>query len=344
MTESGLAAPPRATEDGPLDLGFLPDPARTAATTRAVRRSFVRSVTRVLDALSGAGVVCGDLQAWGGALERNPRPAPQLWAVYHDLVQAALDERVDDASALIDDLLGRSPSVEGEPGRLRTFSQAHLGADTARCLAVVDNDPAHPLGLTGVSEEDLNRTAGLLTGARALLARADPALLDEIDGLGHLILLGRGGRERFGGAASVFLWGAVVLNPDLSQDRVGLAEALAHETAHALLFGLTLGADLTTNDPEALFSSPLRADPRPMEGIVHATYVLARMCLALQRLRAHAADALSSAEIGRLEQKLVRNLSSYDAGLSVVDRHARFTPAGAEILTRCRTFMRGVPG
>jgi HEXXH motif-containing protein len=52
---------------------------------------------------------------------------------------------------------------------------------------------------------------------------------------------------------------------------------LTHEAAHSLLLGYTLGAPLVESDPAERFSSPLREDLRPMDGIVHATYVLARM-------------------------------------------------------------------
>ena len=61
-----------------------------------------------------------------------------------------------------------------------------------------------------------------------------------------------------------------MLNPTLVADRVDLAEALAYETAHALLFGLVLGADLTLNDPAERYASPLPADPRSIKGLVHA--------------------------------------------------------------------------
>ena len=33
-----------------------------------------------------------------------------------------------------------------------------------------------------------------------------------------------------------------------------------------------------------MFSSPLRTDPRPMDGVVHATYVVARMHQTISRL------------------------------------------------------------
>ena len=171
-----------------------------------------------------------------------------------------------------------------------------------------------------------------------LLAETSPALLDEIDTLGHEIVLATSGGPRgFGGAATVFLWGAVMLNPTLAPDRVTLVESLAHESAHALLFGLTLGADLTTNDPAERYGSPLRPDPRPIEGIVHATYVLARMVFALDAISGSA--RLSAEEREDVGRKIERNLTNYAVGLRTVDAHARFTDDGAMIFEACRKAM-----
>ena len=318
--------------------GFRPDPARTLAMSAAVRLALGRSLEQVLAALREAGTpVSGGFVGWRERLEANPRPPPQLWALYHDLTQAALGQHIAEASSLAAELLARDAAQVSRLGSVLTFSQAALGEDAARCAAVVDNDPAHPLGLCAVEDAEVARIAGLLPSARDLLGRAKPALLDEIDALGHQLLLGVGTRVAFGGAASVFLWGAVVLNPTLVLDRIDLIESLAHETAHALLFGLTLGEDLTTNDPAERFSSPLRADPRPIEGIVHATFVLGRMIFALGGLGR--APGVQATERLRIAEKIDRNVALYRAGLGVVEAHARFTPAGAEILHNCRCSM-----
>ena len=62
------------------------------------------------------------------------------------------------------------------------------------------------------------------------------------------------------------------------------AQALAHESGHNLLFGFCASESLVENADEELFASPLRADPRPMDGVFHATYVVARMHQTLTRL------------------------------------------------------------
>src|SRR6185437_8666871 len=81
----------------------------------------------------------------------------------------------------------------------------------------------------------------------------------------------------FDGASSFMLWGAIILNADRGDGPIGMAQMLAHESAHNLLFGFSADEALVENGPDELFSSPLRKDPRPMDGIYHATFVTARM-------------------------------------------------------------------
>ena len=125
----------------------------------------------------------------------------------------------------------------------------------------------------------------MIAQARDLVAQSCPDLLVKIDTFAKQIILatGRPGGTVSWGAATVFLWGAILLNPVTINDPLCMVEALAHETAHALLYGLTGGAELTTNGSDERYPSPLRADLRPIEGIAHAAFVLARMVFALRR-------------------------------------------------------------
>jgi HEXXH motif-containing protein len=54
--------------------------------------------------------------------------------------------------------------------------------------------------------------------------------------------------------------------------------------ARALLFGFGMGKPLVENHEHERYTSPLRGDPRPMDGVVHATYVVARMHYAVTRM------------------------------------------------------------
>src|SRR5206468_121331 len=54
-------------------------------------------------------------------------------------------------------------------------------------------------------------------------------------------------------------------------------EHIVHECAHQHLFALQLIDPVVLNDKNELFDAPIRLQKRPMDGIFHACFVLARM-------------------------------------------------------------------
>jgi len=63
-----------------------------------------------------------------------------------------------------------------------------------------------------------------------------------------------------------------------------LADDLLHETAHHRLHGLEESTPLHRFDPEAHYPSPWRRAPRPLHGILHATYTFTFRAELFQRL------------------------------------------------------------
>jgi HEXXH motif-containing protein len=116
-----------------------------------------------------------------------------------------------------------------------------------------------------------------------------------------------------------------------------IAEALVHEAAHALLFGFGMGKPLVTNKTDELYTSPIRNDPRPMDGVIHATYVLARMhyaglCLLESNLLTYEEE-----QVAREEQE--RHMHYYARGAAVIETHARWTEVGEAALNSARAYM-----
>jgi HEXXH motif-containing protein len=176
----------------------------------------------------------------------------------------------------------------------------------------------------------------------AMLQQAAPELAGEICGLASEVIfvdsLPRAGESALESASTFYLWGAVFLNAKAFPDRVAMAEALTHEGAHALLHGLMLGSPLVENDEYERYSSPLRPDARPLEGVVHATYVLARMHYCVEQLLR--SGCLTDAERAQASAALAAHKAAYRDGLATVAAHARFTAAGAAIFDAARDYMR----
>ena len=161
----------------------------------------------------------------------------------------------------------------------------------------------------------------------ALLDAGAPDIAGELRALIHeIVLVDTVNSAFFGGATSFQLWGAVFLRLEPNASRVDIAESLAHEAAHALLFGFSLGMPLVENPDDERYASPLRSDPRPLDGIFHATYVIARMHYTLGCLIA--SGMLSEAEMDAAGAGRLQHARAYRDGAGVLRDHARWTPAG----------------
>ena len=325
-------------------LAFRPGPERGAALDSRVRDAFSDSVRLVLEKLASQDLLDARVvpQVVGGIRRYGP---PGAIVAYASLVEAIFGERgaeaIDSAQALVQSAL--SPAAS--PLRCVTLGDQDLGPGQAeRYRRLFDEDQEAPLAIEAVADHDLERAARLADKALALLDAGAPELGGEIRALLREIVFARSGPAatagRFNGASVFLAWGAVLLNADEMVDRVTMAETLAHETGHSLLSGFTIGKPLVENDPAERYDSPLRVDPRPMDGIVHATYVLARMHYCLDRLLQ--SGCLTEQEAATVAIALAERRRAFAAGLEVVDRHARFTPIGRAAFEPARQYMADV--
>jgi len=76
-----------------------------------------------------------------------------------------------------------------------------------------------------------------------------------------------------------------------------------------------------------------------MDGIVHATYVTARMHYALARLLA--AGSLSGDEQEMARKRLESHERNFESGMVTVDRDGELTPLGHRVMQSARIYMSG---
>lgn len=112
---------------------------------------------------------------------------------------------------------------------------------------------------------------------------------------------------------------------------------LAHEAAHNVLFGLSPTQFFVTNPESERYSSPLRPDPRPLDGIYHATFVLARMYHAIRALVEN--GGIASHESAEANDMLNRSARNFRDAKAVLDRHASYTEPGAAIMNEASAYM-----
>jgi HEXXH motif-containing protein len=342
-----MAGPPNRT---PISLGaepisqgdafFEPSAERARGLDARMRRRLADSVGYVASQIGAELELPADaLAAFLARLEAGPI-SPHAFAAYADLVLALEQDDRRAAATHLSDLLAAPAAPDGP--RILALGAGANDRDADRYRRHVDSDPGQPLAILAPPPEVAAACRARLESALARLDRGHSALSDEIRALLREIVLAVGSSApdawTFDGASAFLLWGAVVLNADGSPSVLDTVQALVHESAHNLLFGLGADGPLVRNGDHERFPSPLRADPRPIEGIFHATFVTARMQHAVLTLRA--AGALEGAERDEAERASAANAAHFAQGVAILDRHAKLTPLGEAVLSGARAMMQ----
>ena len=327
---------PRSRRGGMPDrFAFIPNAGRSRLVAADVREGLADSLLAALRALDQhAPARAADLIA----RIRAAPVAPAVFGAYTELVEAIFADDTATARRIADDLT--SPDFGRVAGlRVVTLGDDDLGpGGAARYRRLLDEDPEVGTSLRALTPAEFGPGSERVHEALALLDAGAPELSGELRALLHeIVLVETAGGGNFGGASSFQLWGALFLRLEPGASRYEIAESLAHEAAHALLFGFGLGKPLVENPDEVRFASPLRFDVRPMDGVVHATYVVARMHYTAARLLA--SGALTRSEEGPVRAALTLHARHFADGAAVIDSHARWTPAGEAAFAGARAYI-----
>lgn len=153
---------------------------------------------------------------------------------------------------------------------------------------------ARDLGLIGAINSNLLRC---LSSAYRLLRDTWPEIADELDSYTRVVVPYRSAiSSTFTEAAFM---GAVFMSEAKKPfvDELFTAEHLLHEHSHLRLTLIQSVDPLFACDPNRLFVSPWRKDPRPLIGILHGAFVFARIAHFLGLIR----DAGPNVEVRRRE-------------------------------------------
>lgn len=320
---------------------FKPDKRRAFVLDARMRLRLAESIEHVGE--RSRGIISVDEQALShlvATLRGNHRFPAAAFALYYDVVEAIFDHRLTDAEALLTELCSQSPV--SEPLTFARLDPAVTDVRTVdRYCRMVDTDKLTRFVFNPPPPQAADEFPEFCHRAIALMTQADPELAGEFGGLVCEIVLASGrstdGKIRFAGASSFLLWGAIVVSPSAHRTPISLVEGLAHESAHSLLFGLMVDEPLVLNPDWERFQSPLRDDPRPMDGIYHATFVVARVHYAMERLLA--SELLNAAAREEANEILVTNRMAFAEGLPIIERHGQLTSRGTAIIAAAKTYM-----
>ena len=265
---------------------------------------------------------------------RTSVQSPNRFGAYYEMVLALEDDALEEARAIARELF-----APVEAGSLRIAAiDDRRPSEAARYRRLLLTDP----DMAGAPEPGLLSDAlSRIDSAFELLDSGFPEMSAEIRELLREIVIAAGPEDpkalTFDGASSYMLWGATLLNARGQTNVLDTAQALAHESGHNLLFGFCASGSLVENPDDELFASPLRQDARPMDGVFHATYVIARMHQTLSRLLQ--AGVLNTNEQDLAVKDLEQHRRNFAAGDQVIREGGRLTPLGLELIESARAYM-----
>jgi hypothetical protein len=328
------------TAASPIDLAALePSRARAEAVSERMQARLAESLRYII--AESEGVVPmpkAGLDAFLRRLASGP-VSPQVFGAYCDLVLALDADALDEAERLFEEIAA-APNIELGP-RIVELAGAGENREANRYHRFANSDPDMPLIIEPPPAEVARKVRRLLDEAFTLVDAGHPDLGQEIRVLIRELVLALGSDNEMGlqfdGISAFMLWGGVILNVSGYKSVLDTVQALAHESGHNLLFGLCVNGPLHDNDDEERYPSPLRRDLRPMDGIVHATYVSARMHQAVQRLLD--AGVLNAAQRDEALRANLTTAKGFAMGMETIDRHAKLTDLGRGVMERARRYM-----
>jgi HEXXH motif-containing protein len=332
-----------------MDLDFTPNETRARLIDQRMRHELATSLAHVAKSIqtqlpeSEAARRCGRIAPAIQLLRSGQRVNPELFATYYRLVIAALEGQ-DDLADWVDRTIASAESREGLT--FRDLSESGMGGADRLALYItsLDTDERLSVAFLPPDPKESSRTKASVLRALNLMHETVPELAGEFDAIVTEVLLAAAAKEkgaaRFDGASSYMLWGALALSVDDEKSDLEMMETLAHEASHSFLFGLTVEEPLVRNDDNHLYPSPLRPDPRPMDGIYHATYVSARMHYAVDQARL--SGLLDDGQMAESDVRLAASAKAFEDGYSVVSASGDLTETGRIVMDHACRYMESV--
>jgi hypothetical protein len=322
-------------------LAFPPDPERGRILYARIKDRLAESFRQIAGAsFSVAEIDETRLAVFLDSVARSQKISPRFFAIYHELLEAVDEDDIDGVSRLFGELV--NVDSPGESVSSYNLTDEHLGpGNGARYKRWADIDPENPFNLLALTSGEYSRIATTTREAFALMDASAPEVAGEIRSLLAEVVFANGGvgdKLVFHGISSFYLWGTVILNAEGHKTTLEVVQALAHESSHMHLFAAALDSPLVQNPDEERYHSPLRFDPRPMDGIYHAAYVTARMHYVLSRLLA--SGVLSPAQVEEAKHASAAHVKSFREGYKVVSSHGNLTELGQGLLSAAYDYMR----
>jgi HEXXH motif-containing protein len=316
--------------------GFEPSGERGRSLDLAMRSRLAQSLGYIFDRIGPDLGVRNEDSVRAVEAIRARRQSPQLFGAYYDLVLAVERDEIDEARGFAGEIVERLDTPPPAAWVASIASRPASDEDRYQRLLLPEEIAAFE-----PNPEDFAAARERIVKAMDLLDRGFPEMAAEIRELLFEVVIASGPTEKdamtFDGSSSYMLWGAIMLNATGQSSVLDTAQALAHESGHNLLFGHCVNGSLVENDDGEEFAHPLRQDPRPMDGVFHAAYVIARMHQTVERLLE--SGVLDPEQTVAARNELVLHRRNFADADSVIRSGGRLTPLGAQTIEAARAHL-----
>ena len=290
----------------------------------------LRELHRVLDV---ADDLRTGLLAAAKHLESGGRLAPDAYDKYFRILRSVQIEEGEPIDDLLADLAA-SPLPDGSGIAIRMLGFEEFGRTGIRVArGHFASDSLLHTQMKAVPASAHVRMRRRLKDALSIIQSYAPNAWLDVSRITTEIIAAYGasrGYMTFDGCSSLERYGSILVNIRRKRTPLVLAETLVHESAHSLLFALSCNDNRVLNPPTERHKSPLRIDPRPLDGIYHAVFVLARMhgFLAEVAQNPFAPTLLRNEAESLLEDRE----TAFMDGRAVLLEHAKLTEIGRDLL------------
>lgn len=323
---------------------FYPSPQQATELDKSIRLSLADSLIHISErAESKLDFDFARLLPLIQSIQAGARYPSITFFLYAELVLAILRQDNTQAVDLLNQLCRQIPLPidNSEACRVLSFSDpVHLPYQHMY-LRAMNTDPHINFYMGAPTDAIAEKFGKGIKSGYELMRLAIPELADEFNTLISDIVMVVGddkAKDQFDGGSSYFLWGTLFLNASSEKNHVLMLEALAHESAHMLLFACASDEALVKNSDDDLYASPLRRDLRPMDGIYHATFVSARMHWAMQRL-VHS-GILNAVDLQIAIQARDEDYKNFWQGYKTIQEYGKLTSTGAAIMDATLDYIR----
>lgn len=178
-------------------------------------------------------------------------------------------------------------------------------------------------------EPEVLRMTGYIEHGLKIIATVDPEQFDEINNHIKNYILIKSDKMRAGSTFDALGFMYIAVFPP-EKDVFDAADYIVHETAHHYIYALSTLDPLVLNDMNSLYASPLRKDPRPMLGIFHAIFVIAKLIAFLKKLITQ--SHLHSIDLSRIRDRLTVYEKQFTEGMKVIERAGELTDMGKIVM------------